>query len=48
MWSLSKPVEFEQALGAAGKGKTWEYLLMAGPCGKYLLEDCFHPADRGV
>ncbi|DBA77429.1 TPA: hypothetical protein ACH3X1_009261 [Trebouxia sp. C0004] len=34
-----RTVEFEKVLGSAGKVKTWEYLLMAGPYGKYLLED---------
>lgn len=43
-----RTVEFEKALGAAGRFKTWEYLLMAGPYGKYLLEDCFHPEVQAV
>ncbi|KAL0042142.1 hypothetical protein WJX77_004487 [Trebouxia sp. C0004] len=43
-----RTVEFEKALGSAGKVKTWEYLLMAGPYGKYLLEDCFHPEVQVV
>ncbi len=50
MWSASggippgiRSVEFEKGFGYPGKFKTWEYLLMAGPYGKYLLEDCFHP-----
>lgn len=41
-------MEFENALGAAGKFKTWEYLLTAGPYGKYLLEDCFYPEVQAV
>lgn len=43
-----RSVEFEKAFGYPGKFKTWEYLLMAGPYGKYLLEDCFHPDVQGV
>ena len=43
-----RSVEFEKAFGYPGKFKTWEYLLMAGPYGKYRLEDCFHPDVQGV
>ena len=41
-------VEFEKAFGYPGKVITSEYLLLAGPCGKYLLEDCFHPEVQAV
>ncbi|DBA98245.1 TPA: hypothetical protein ACH3X1_001169 [Trebouxia sp. C0004] len=41
-------VEFEKAFGYPGKVITSEYLLLAGPYGKYLLEDCFHPAVQAV
>lgn len=41
-----KSVEFEKA---PGKMKTsWEYLLLAGPYGKYLLEECFSPDVQQV
>ena len=43
-----KSVEFEKAFGEPGKIKTWEYLLLAGPYGKYLLEDCFSPDVQEV
>ena len=36
-------VQFEQMFGYPGKPKTWEYLLLCGPYGKYLLEGCMHP-----
>lgn len=38
-----KSVEFEKAFGEPGQFNTWEYLLLAGPYGKYLLEECFSP-----
>lgn len=41
-------VEFEKAFGYPGKVITSEYLLLAGPYGKYLLEDCFHPEVQAV
>lgn len=41
-------MDFEKALGAAAKFKTWAYLLMAGPYSKYLLEDRFHPEVQQV
>ena len=41
-------VEFEKAFGYPGKVITSEYLLLAGPYGKYLLEDCFHPEVQVV
>ena len=30
-------------LDSNSRVKTWEYLLTAGPYGKYLLEDCSRP-----
>ncbi|DBA87959.1 TPA: hypothetical protein ACH3X1_004944 [Trebouxia sp. C0004] len=41
-------VEFEKAFGYPGKVITSGYLLLAGPYGKYLLEDCFHPEVQVV
>ena len=28
--------------------KTWQYLLLAGPDGRYLLEECFSPDVQQV
>jgi len=41
-------IEFEKAFGYPGKVITSEYLLLAGPYGKYLLEGCFHPTVQVV
>ena len=42
LWSLRKPWEL------LASSRLGEYLLMAGPYGKYLLEDCFHPTVQVV
>lgn len=39
-------IEFEKALGLPGSLKTSEYLLLAGPIGKYILEGSMHPAQQ--
>ena len=41
-------IQFEKALGMPGTVKTHEYLLLAGPIGKYLLEGCFHPDQQAA
>ena len=41
-------VEFEKMLGYPGKPKTWEYLLLCGPYGKYLLEGCLQATVQKV
>ena len=38
----------EKALGQPGILKSHEYLQLAGPIGKYLLEDCFHPPQQAA
>ena len=35
-------VHFEKAFGVGGQLKSAEYLLLAGPYGKYLMQGCFH------
>jgi len=39
-------IQFEKALGMPGMLKSSEFLQLAGPIGKYLLEDCFHPKQQ--
>ena len=36
-------VDFHKAFGGAGALKTHEYLLMAGPLGKYVFKGAFDP-----
>ncbi len=42
------PCHFEKALGEPGTLKASEYLLLAGPIGKYILEGCFHEEQQHV
>ena len=39
-------IQFEKALGMPGSLKTSEYLLLAGPIGKYILEGGMHPEQQ--
>ena len=41
-------IEFEKALGEPGTLKTSEYLLLAGPIGKYILEGSMHPLQQAA
>ncbi len=41
-------VHFEKAFGAPGALKTSEYLLLAGPVGKYILQGAFHAEQEEV
>ena len=37
---------FEKGLGMPGSLKSSEYLLLAGPVGKYLLQGCMHSKQQ--
>ena len=39
---------FEKGLGMPGALKSSEYLLLAGPVGKYLLQGCMHSAQQAA
>ncbi|KAL3156471.1 hypothetical protein ABBQ38_000776 [Trebouxia sp. C0009 RCD-2024] len=39
-------IQFEKALGMPGSLKTSEYLLLAGPVGKRILEGSMHPSQQ--
>ena len=39
-------IQFEKALGMPDSLKTSEYLLLAGPIGKYILEGGMHPEQQ--
>lgn len=39
---------FEKAFGMPGSLKSSEYLLMAGPMGKYLMEGCMHAEQQAA
>ena len=41
-------VDFDKAFEAAGALKTWEYLLLAGPVGKYTLQGVFHEEQQSA
>ena len=41
-------VDFEKAFGGTGALKTSEYILMAGPVGKYILQGVFHEEQQRV
>ena len=41
-------IHFKKAFGVGGQLKSAEYLLLAGPYGKYLMQGCFHPEVQTV
>ena len=48
MYTGLASVAFSKAFGDSGSLKTSEYLLLAGPIGKYILHDCFHPTQQRI
>ena len=41
-------VHFEKGFGSPGALKSSEYVLLAGPMGKYLLEGCLHSEQEAA
>lgn len=41
-------VSFAKAFGSTGALKTSEYLLLAGPIGKYIMQDCLHATQQRI